>query len=117
MNILNFLFSNWDSVLIFVAIIAILFFLIVKKEYAILDKILFSLVTEAEKWYGSGTGAIKLAAVIDWVYPKIPAVIRAFITAKQLTKAIERILKEAKEKWDANPKLSTYIEKPPDTAQ
>jgi hypothetical protein len=52
---------------------------------------------------------VKLAAVIDWVYPKIPAVIRLFITAAQLTKIIEDVLAEAQEKWKKNPNISTYI--------
>ncbi len=107
--LINFLLSNWDSVLIVLLVIGIVVFLIVKKQYAILDRIIFALVTEAEKQYGSGTGAVKLAAVIDWVYPKIPAVIRLFITADQLTKLIERVLSNARTKWVTNPYLSNYI--------
>jgi hypothetical protein len=76
----------------------------------------FALVTEAEKQYGTGTGAMKLAAVIDWVYPKIPALIRLFITAAQLTALIEKVLAEAQDKWKKNPNISAYIEKPPDVA-
>lgn len=109
MTIVNFLLANWDSVIIVVLALGGVIFLIVKKQYAILDRIIFALVTEAEKQYGGGTGAVKLAAVIDWVYPKIPAVIRLFITAPQLTKLIERVLAEAKANWENNPNISTYI--------
>jgi hypothetical protein len=85
-------------------------FLIAKKQYAILDKIIFSLVTEAEKKYdGGGTGAAKLAAVIEWLYPKIPAVIRLFITSAQLEKLIDHVLIEARERWNKNPNLAAYI--------
>lgn len=116
MSILNFLLLNWDSVLIVLAVAALIIFLIARKQYAILDKIVLALVTEAEKQYGGGTGAVKLAAVIDWVYPKIPAIIRLFITAAQLTAIIERVLAEARTKWEKNPNLSTYIAgKSPDT--
>jgi hypothetical protein len=111
MIILNFLLSYWDSVLVVVAATGGIIFLIAKKQYAILDRIIFALVTEAEKQYGGGTGAVKLAAVIDWVYPKIPAIIRLFITAPQLTKIIERVLAEAKTKWNMNPSISTYLGK------
>ena len=38
-------------------------------------KMLDCLVTEAEKEYGSGTGALKLASVVEKVYPKLPAII------------------------------------------
>jgi hypothetical protein len=114
MNILNFVLSNWDSFLVALLFVALVIFLIARKQYGILDKIVFALVTEAEKQYGGGTGAMKLAAVIDWVYPKIPALIRLFITAAQLTALIEKVLAEAKAKWEKNPNISAYIEKPPD---
>jgi hypothetical protein len=113
MNILMLLAANWDSVAVVVLFLAVVLVLIARKQYDILDKIIFALVTEAERLYGDGTGAVKLAAVIDWVYPKIPAVIRLFITAGQLTKMIEKVLMEAKTKWESKPNLSAYIEKPP----
>jgi hypothetical protein len=109
MVILNFLLSNWDSVLVVAAALAAVIALIAKKQYAILDRIILVLVTEAEKQYGGNTGSLKLAAVIDWVYPKIPAVIRLFITEAQLVAAIERVLAEAKTKWESNKNISTYI--------
>lgn len=109
MNILNFLLLNWDSVLVVLAVLVGVIVLLAKKQYAILDRIILVLVTEAEKQYGGGTGAVKLAAVIDWVYPKIPAVIRLFITEAQLVAAIERVLAEAKAKWEKNPNISSYI--------
>ncbi len=111
MNILNFFIANWDSILIALVIIDAVIILIAKKQFAILDRIVFALVAEAEKQYGGGTGALKLAAVIDWVYPKIPTIIRLFITEQQLTSLIEKVLKEAQAKWDNNPNLSTYIGK------
>ncbi len=109
MGVINFLVQNWDSVLVVLLAAAVIIFLIAKRQYAILDKIIFSLVTEAEKKFGGGTGAAKLAAVIDWVYPKIPAVIRLFISEAQLKKLIERVLADAKEQWEKNPHLSAYI--------
>ena len=110
MDILNFLLAHWDSVLVVLLFVAVLIILIAKKQYAILDKIVFSLVTEAERKYGGGgTGAAKLAAVIEQLYPKIPAVIRLFISAAQIEKLIERVLADAKERWEKNPKLSAYI--------
>ncbi len=112
MSIVNFLLLNWDSVLVVLAVIAGVIVLLVKKQYAILDRIILALVTEAEKKYGGGTGAVKLAAVIDWVYPKIPAIIRLFVTESQLVTAIERVLDEAKERWEKNKSISAYITAP-----
>ena len=109
MEILNFLLEYWDSILVVLIGLAVIIALIAKKQYAILDQIILTLVVEAEKKYGDGTGAVKLASVIDWVYPKIPAVIRFFISEKHLEKMIENVLLEAKEKWKSNPKLSDYI--------
>jgi len=109
MNILNFILSNWDSILIVIIVIALIIFLITKKQYVILNKIIIVLITEAEKKYGGGTGAIKLAAVIDWVYPKIPAIIQMFITSAKLEKIIEKLLVDAKQKWEKNPNLSVYV--------
>ncbi len=100
MDILTFLLSHWDSVLVVLLAAVGIIVLIAKRQYAILDKIIFSLVTEAEKKFGGGTGAAKLAAVIDWVYPKIPAVSRLFISEAQFEKLIERVLDDAKERWE-----------------
>ncbi len=35
--------------------------------------------------------------------------IRLFISVAQLEKLIERVLSDAKERWEKNPKLSAYI--------
>jgi len=111
MNIIKFLIFNWDSVLVTLVVLVGVVVLIARKQYAVLDKIVFALVTEAEKKYGEKTGAVKLAAVIDWLYPKIPGVIRLFITAKQIEQIIERVLADAQKRWSANPNLSAYIAK------
>lgn len=109
MNILNFLLMNWDSVLFVLAVIVIVIVLICRGETAILKEILFRLVTEAEKEYGSGTGELKKAAVIDWLYDKLPAIVKIFLTPDRLGKLIEEVLEIAKEKWAANPSLQQYI--------
>ena len=105
MNILNFLLANWDSVLVVVIVIAAVVFLIVKKQWALLDKMLFALVTWAEREYGGGTGNLKLAAVIEKIYPHIPAIIRLFVSTATLEALIEKALAEAKKRWDVNPAL------------
>jgi hypothetical protein len=111
MNILAFLIANWDSVLVALAILAGLIALVARKQFAILDNVALALVTEAEKKYGGGAGEIKLAAVVAWIYPKIPAIIRPFFSAKQIERIIERVLAEAKKKWQANPGLTASIAK------
>jgi hypothetical protein len=61
MTLLNFLAANWDSALIALVIIAAVIVLAARKQWGLLDKVLFGLVTWAEREYGSGTGALKFA--------------------------------------------------------
>lgn len=105
MSIIKFLAVNWDSVAVVVLAIAFIVFLIVKKQWGLLDKMLFALVTWAEREYGGGTGNLKMAAVIEKIYPHIPAIVRLFISAAALEALVEKALAEAKERWDKNPAL------------
>ena len=104
MNVLTFLAKNWDSVLVVVAFLAVVVVLIKRGETKILKQILFNLVTQAEKQFGSGTGSLKYAAVADWIYQRIPA--------SDIEKMIEAALEEAKKAWGANENLKGYIDTP-----
>ena len=112
MNVLTFLAKNWDSVLVIVAFLALVVVLIKRGETKILKQILFNLVTQAEKQFGSGTGSLKYAAVADWIYQRIPAVLKLLFTSSDIEKTIEAALEEAKKAWGANENLKGYIETP-----
>lgn len=112
MNVLTFLAKNWDSVLVIVAFLAVVVVLIKRGETKILKKILFNLVTQAEKQFGSGTGSLKYAAVADWIYQRIPAVLKLLFTSSDIEKMIEAALEEAKKAWGANENLKGYIDTP-----
>lgn len=112
MNIINFLLQNWDSVLVVVAFIAFLIVLIKRGETKVLKQILFNLVTQAEKQFGTGTGELKFAAVADWIYQRIPAVLRLLFTEKDIANMIEAVLEEAKKSWGKNDNIKCYIETP-----
>lgn len=112
MNVLAFLAANWDSVLVIVAFLAVVVVLIKRGETKILKQILFNLVTQAEKQFGSGTGSLKYAAVADWIYQRIPAVLKLLFTSSDIEKMIEAALEEAKKAWGANENLKGYIETP-----
>ena len=112
MNVLTFLAKNWDSVLVIVAFLAVVVVLIKRGETKILKQILFNLVTQAEKQFGSGTGSLKYAAVADWIYQRIPAVLKLLFTSNDIEKMIEDVLEEAKKAWGANENLKGYIETP-----
>ena len=112
MNVLAFLAANWDSVLVVVAFLALVVVLIKRGETKILKQILFNLVTQAEKQFGSGTGSLKYAAVADWIYQRIPAVLKLLFTSSDIEKMIEAALEEAKKAWGANENLKGYIDTP-----
>lgn len=112
MNVLTFLAKNWDSVLVVVAFLALVVGLIKRGETKILKQILFNLVTQAEKQFGSGTGSLKYAAVADWIYQRIPAVLKLLFTSSDIEKMIEAALEEAKKAWGANENLKGYIDTP-----
>ena len=112
MNVLTFLAENWDSVLVIVAFLVLVVVLIKRGETKILKQILFNLVTQAEKQFGSGTGSLKYAAVADWIYQRIPAVLKLLFTSSDIEKMIEAALEEAKKAWGANENLKGYIDTP-----
>lgn len=110
MKIIAFLLANWDSVLVVLAFLALIVVLIRRSETAILKKILFGLVTQAEKEYGDGTGKLKLAAVSDWIYQRIPAVLKLLFSQRDIENMIENVLEEAKKAWGTNGNIAAYIE-------
>ena len=114
MNVVEFIVVNWDFLALIAAAIAALVYFTFKGNKSVVMKMLYALVTEAEKAYGSGTGALKLATVIAEIYPKLPPMIKMFITEKTLTKWVEDALEKAKEAWKKNAALAEYIAKPCD---
>lgn len=108
MEILNFLLENWDSILGALAIIIVTILAVVRQEKAVIFKMLYSLVTEAEKQYGGGTGELKLSSVVAQIYEKAPAAAK-IIPVATLEKWIEEALTTAKEKWAKNSNIATYI--------
>nr|DAF88463.1 MAG TPA: holin [Siphoviridae sp. ctdHi7] len=112
MNVVNFIIANWDFILLVVAAVAAVVFAVFKGNKSVVMKMLYALVTEAEKNLGGGTGSLKLATVIETIYPKLPAVIKAFVTDAMLEKWVEEALAAAKTTWEKNAKIAEYIEKP-----
>jgi len=70
-----------------------------------LEQILPSLVTEAEKLYGLGTGVLKLAYVLEKVYATLPDACRLLFTPDQLGGMVDKALATARELWIRNPAL------------
>lgn len=112
MSIIQFMAANWDSVLVVLTFLVFAVVLIKHGQTKILKKILFNLVTQAEKQFGGGTGSMKFAAVADWIYQRIPAVMKLLLTEQDIADMIEAVLEEAKKAWGANDNLKGYIEAP-----
>jgi hypothetical protein len=105
MSLLHFLVVNWDSAAIVLAVLAAVIILVVKRRFDLLQPILFALATEAERVYGSSTGVLKFAKVVEWVLPHIPAILKPFISKDGLERTISTALEAAKLKWASNPAL------------
>ena len=118
MNVLNFIIANWDFILLIVAAVVAVVFAIFKGSKSVVMHMLYALVTDAETQLGAGTGSLKLAAVIDLIYPKLPGIIKTFISNDTLVRWVEEALAKAKEAWAKNPALlEAYAEKPAQAAQ
>lgn len=110
----EFIVKYWDSIL--VVILFILFLLVLIKRGAVkqVNEILFYLVIEAESTFGSGTGELKYAAVVSWLYEKLPTIIKILFTEKQLDLLIENAVLRMKKYLNVNENAKTLILPPND---
>lgn len=101
MSLLDFITAHWSSLLVVLLVITTLVILIKKGYTKYAKQICFYLVCEAEKKFGSGTGALKYAAVTTWLYERLPAVCKFFFTEKQIDKMIEDSVSQMKDWLDS----------------
>lgn len=71
-------------------------------------QVILGLVVRAEKALGSGTGELKYALVITWVYEKLPSIIRVLFTRKEIDLMIEDGVKTLKRYLENEIKLTGY---------
>ena len=76
-----------------------------KQARAMLEQMLPSLVTDAERKYGIGTGSLKLSYVLEKVYARLPDACKMLFTPEQLGCMVDKALAVAKELWLKNPAL------------
>ena len=84
-----FVMAHWLDILVVVLFVCILGYLWYKGKKDVVLAMIRTLVTQAEKEYGSGTGAIKLQVVWDGIYKRLPAIVRLFFTQETLTGYIQ----------------------------
>ena len=108
----EFFMSNWASLLVILVFVFVLVILAIRGKKDIIAKILYALVTEAEKIYGGGTGSVKFAYVVEKAYTYLPAILKVFITYERLKLMIEDALAAAKIKWAEEARISDYLKEP-----
>lgn len=59
------------------------------KKVPLVKRILYAMVCEAEKQFGSGTGEVKYATVIYMFYYRMPVFVRVVFTPAMISKWIE----------------------------
>lgn len=108
----EFFMSNWASLLVILVFVVTIVILAIRGKKDIVAKILYALVTEAEKIYGGGTGSVKFAYVVEKAYSYLPAILKVFITYERLKTMIEDALSAAKIKWAEEAGISDYLKEP-----
>lgn len=110
----DFIIANWDSVLVVIAFVVFILILIRRGATKQVNEILFYLVTEAESTFGGGTGELKYAAVVAWLYEKLPTIIKLLFTQKQIDLLIENAVLRMKKYLDTNDNAKILILPPKD---
>lgn len=106
---MNFLQNYWldiTAVLVFATVLVLLFKSGAKKQ---VKEILFYLVTQAEKQFGEKTGQLKYACVVTWLFERLPAVCRFFLTQKEISALIESAVTRMKEYLSSNEKAKDIV--------
>ena len=73
-----------------------------KQREEIVNKVLFSLATEAEKLYGAKTGQVKKAQVIAWFYERYKW-LSIFISEEDLSNLVDNTATKLTEYLKSNP--------------
>lgn len=93
----NILSNYWvDAIIILVAVVLLIVAYKAGHRNTV-KKIILSLVVQAEKALGSGTGELKYAMVIEAIYNKLPVVMRFLFTPEEIDNMIEEGVNKLKE--------------------
>jgi len=122
-SMMNFLTNHWVDLLAVFVFVGLLIALWMRGKKGMVIHIIRVLVAQAEKEFGSGTGAIKLQAVWDGIYQRLPWTVRILFPQSVLSEYIEDAVKWLRAKLDeTNANLLSYTDeilifddnKPPD---
>lgn len=100
--------DNWGVILILIlAIVGVVELIIVKDKQKAKEWLLLA-VLEAEKLYGSKTGAVKLRYVYDMFLATFPILSRV-VSFEEFSKLVDDALEEMKHLINTNVKVFEYV--------
>ena len=115
MDILGFIMSNWLTIILSIAALAVFVVKVVQFVRSPSDKQIENLkewlklaVTEAEAALGSGTGQLKLRDVYDMAVEKFPWV-GEFITYETFSTWVDEALEWMNNQLESNEKVKAYV--------
>ena len=94
---LVFIKSNIDSILVALVVILGLLFLYKNGKKEVVREIVLSLVVKAEKALGSGMGELQYAMVVEGIYDKLPKLLTALMSKKEIDREIKKAVKKMKD--------------------
>lgn len=105
---LDFIKMNISSILVVLAIMVGLLLLYKRGKKEFVRQVVLSLVVQAEKALGSGTGELKYAMVVEGIYKKLPFILTLLISKKELDRLIEDGVQYLKEYLEQGKDLLGY---------
>lgn len=97
---MEFIQANILNIIIVILFIVTILFLIKKNKTKEVKEILFLLVLKAEEIYGSGTGEIKYASVVEKIYKKLPSLLLLLFSEKEIDSMIEEAVLRMKKRLE-----------------
>lgn len=94
---LDFIKVNISSIMVVLITLIGLLFIYKRGKKDFVRQVVLSLVVQAEKALGSGTGELKYAMVVENVYKVLPFILTILISKKELDNIIENSVKYLKE--------------------
>jgi len=92
----SFIIQNAASIAAVIIFLSVLAVMLKLKLTAQVRQIIYYLVVKAEQLYGAGTGEIKYAAVIAWIYERLPMILRILFTHSDIDKMLEQGVQQLK---------------------
>lgn len=104
----DFFKTYWLDLLLVVIFICLLAFSYKRGKKKFVKQVVLSLVIQAEKALGSGTGDLKYNLVVTNIYKVLPLILRLLITEKELDKLIQDAVDYLKEYLQRDKNLLGY---------